>query len=162
MSIENSWISVSVNSCRDPCPWFDWIISNIFFVERLPPPFSFFLFAFLSLELKRKNRNSTHWISSGWLGLSQDPSGPWLPDVLVHWCQQLDLSLGFVRVCLGGQTAWKSLQSGMLSPHQGLPLMLYFPLFITVSRLLIRVSVDCTYPMVPYLMPHVWPEIYLS
>lgn len=115
----------------------------------------------MSLELTRKSRNPAHWISSGWLGLSQDPSGPWLPDVLIHWCQQLDLSLGFVRVCLGGQTAWKSLQSGLLSPHQGLPLTLYFPLFITVSRLLILVSVDCTYPMAGmlwYISGQTWDE----
>lgn len=54
-----------------------------------------------------------------WLigAVTVDPSGPWLPDVLVHWCQQQVLSLGFVRVCRGGQTVWRSLPSGMLSPH---------------------------------------------
>lgn len=40
-----------------------------------------------------------------WLigAVTVDPSGARLPDVLVHWCQQQDLSLGFARG-LSGRT----------------------------------------------------------
>lgn len=52
-----------------------------------------------------------------WLigAVTVDPGGLQSPDVLVHWCQQQDLSLGFVRVCRHGQTARRRLPSRVLS-----------------------------------------------
>lgn len=50
MSILNSWISVSVNSCRDPCPWFDWLISIFSFCWTLAPSFLFFCFSVSRIE----------------------------------------------------------------------------------------------------------------
>lgn len=47
-----------------------------------------------------------HWRCHRW---------PWLPDVLVRRCQQWDLSRGLVRVCRGGQTVRRRLQSEVLS-----------------------------------------------
>lgn len=107
------WISMS------DCSYGDILVIgqiNIWFpVERLtdPPPLSFLL----SLSGIRVREWEVGTVNIKWLigAVTVDRSGPWLPDVLVHWCQQQDLSLGFARVCRGGQTVRRRLPSGVLS-----------------------------------------------
>lgn len=52
------------------CLWLDWLIFD-FVLNGCPTPFSFALFFLLSPALEWENGKSAHWISSGWLGLSQ-------------------------------------------------------------------------------------------
>lgn len=94
--------------------WLGWLIFD-FLLKGWPPLLSFALFPSVSGIRVRGWEVST--VNIKWLigAVTVDPSGPWLPDVLVHWCQQQDLSLGFARVCRGGQTVQKRLPSRVLS-----------------------------------------------
>lgn len=106
-----------------------------------------------------------------WLigAVTVDPSGPRLPDVLVHRCQRRDSSPGFCEGLSGWTDGAEEVAERSAVPHYRLPLTLSFSLSVTVSRLLMPVSDDYTYPrpvpshpMAASLGPHVPLEINLS
>lgn len=92
------------------CLWLSRLIFD--FLLKSCPLSSFFFY--LGHQSERRGSRHGEYQVADW-GCHSGPGGPWLPDVLVHWCQQQDLSLGFVRVCRRGQTVRRRLLSRVLS-----------------------------------------------
>lgn len=95
----------------------------------------------------------------------------WLIGAVTQWTLAarcacpLVSAAGFVSWVCEGLLGWADSAEEVVElsavPHWGLPLILSFSLLITVITLLMLMSDDYNYPMVPSLMPHVPPEINL-
>lgn len=133
------------------------LINIWFLVEWLPPPHSFALFFLLSLALEWENGKSAHWISSGWLGLSQrtpvDPACQMCLSIGVNSTIRLLGLWGFVGV----DRRWRGVCCPLTKACHSFCLFLYSSL-----------SVDCwcwclmTIPVLWWhISSHVPPEINL-
>lgn len=111
------WLDISVTTIREKSMWLDWLIFD-FLLKAVPlptpSPCRVALFPHLWHSERMGNGHIEYQVAD-W-GCHSGPSGPWVPDVLVHWCQDQELSRGLVS-CRGGQTVWRSFLGEVPSPH---------------------------------------------